>query len=162
MRNVNRSSALFGSPPNAALTSFFKINTSRDASFVRPPSRYAVGVFWTSLTISPTSWPLPRLGRPLGLPETPFLNRESSGGLPRPNLLIARTPHIVSGERSAVFAIRECDLDLSVCGLGSKFPTSEIDGPRSAITRDPFAPKLLENSLQCRHPLGLAISGDLY
>ena len=114
--------------------------------------------------MSLTSWPSRfRLGRPLGLPETPFLNRECLGGLPRPDLLlIAWTPgKRLIGERSAVFGIRECDLDLFVCNLGSKFQTSEIDGPRSAITRDPFAPKLLENGLQCRHPFGHAVYSDL-
>ena len=101
-------------------------------------------------------------GRPLRLPETPFLNRECSGGLRRPDLLIARTSHIVSGEIPGVIAIRECDLDRAVCNLGSKFLTPDIDGPRSAITRDPLAPKLLKNGLQCRHPFGLAVSGDVY
>src|ERR1700692_2913348 len=102
-----------------------------------------------------TSRPLRfRFGRPLGLPETPFLNR--------PDLLIARTPgKRLIGESPGVFAIREGDLDRSVCNLGNKFSTSEIDGPRSAITRDPFAPKLLKNGLQCRHPLGPTVSGDL-
>ena len=83
----------------------------------------------------------------MGLPETPFLNREWLGGLPRPDLLIARTPHIVSGERSTVFAIRECDLDGFVCNLGTKISIPNIDGHRSAITRDPSAPKLFKNSL---------------
>jgi hypothetical protein len=74
-RSVNSSSALLASPFSAPFTSFFRSNSRRVARFVRPPSRYAVGVFWTSLTISPTSWPLRRLGRPSRLPETPFLNR---------------------------------------------------------------------------------------
>jgi hypothetical protein len=101
------------------------------------------------------------LGR--GVPSPKVATACLRSSKPRPDLLIAWSPgKRLIGERSAVFAIRQCDLDLSVCNLGSKFQTSDIDGPRSAITRDPFAPKLLENGLQCRHPLGLAVPGDLY
>jgi hypothetical protein len=101
-------------------------------------------------------------GRPAGLPETPFLNRECLGGLPRPDLFIARTSHhTMSGEIPAVIGIREGDLDRPACLLGNKFMISEKDGHRSAILVDPFAPKLLENGLQCRHPLGHAVYGDL-
>jgi hypothetical protein len=124
-----------------------------------------VEVFWTLLMMWLTSRPLRfRFGRPLGLPETPFLNRECLGGLRDPDfLLIAWSPRKrLTGESPGIFAIRECDLDGSVCNLGNKFLTPNIDGHRSAIIRDPFAPKLLENGLQCCHPLGLAVSGDLY
>lgn len=38
---------------------------------------------------------------------------------------------------------------------------SEKEGHRSAITLDPFVPKLLENGLQSRNPLGHAVYGDL-
>src|ERR1700687_1277807 len=111
-----------------------------------------------------TSRPLRRLGRPLGLPETPFLNRECLGGLRDPDfLLIAWTPRKrLTGESPGIFTIREGDLYRSICNLGSKISTANIDGHRSAIICDPFAPKLLKNSLQRRHPFGLAVSGDLY
>src|SRR5258706_2556778 len=122
MRNVNRSSALFESPPNAAFTSFFRINSSRDASFVRPPSRYAVRVFWTWLIMWLTSWPLRRLGRPLGLPETPFLNLD---------LLIAWTPgKRLIDERSGVFATE------SKQGVQPVTPPTHSTGRRHPLTGD--------------------------
>src|SRR6202043_3343132 len=98
-RSLNSSSALLASPSSALFTSFFRANSSRDAHFVRPPSRYAVSVFWTLLMMSPRTRAL-RFGRPFRLPETPFLNRECVGGLREPDLLIARTLRTsLSGER---------------------------------------------------------------
>ena len=60
------------------------------------------------------------------------------------------------------FHIARNVLGRPVGNLAGKLLTPQIDGQGAVIIRDPFAPKLLENGLQCRHPLGLAVSGDLY
>jgi hypothetical protein len=73
--------ALPTSPFNAAVTWRLIANSNLDVFLVRPFSRYRASPLRKPRTTSPIS-ALQRLGRPLGLAQTPFLNWECRGGLP--------------------------------------------------------------------------------
>src|ERR1700730_15592190 len=80
-RNFNSQAALPMSPLAADAASRLALNSRRDAFFTLPRSLNSVVVFNTLFMISPICR-FPRLPRPRGLGQTPFLNWECFGGLP--------------------------------------------------------------------------------
>jgi hypothetical protein len=80
-RNFNSQAALPMSPLAADAASRLTLNSRRDAFFTLPRSLNSVVAFNTLFMISPICRS-PRLPRPRGLGQTPFLNWECLGGLP--------------------------------------------------------------------------------